>query len=395
MNIAIVINSLKIGGGAERAASIVGNELKRRGYNVYFLVFNNCEMKYPISGEYHIIDTGINSNNSLKAFLNIFLRGWKIASFCRNKKVDAAVSFMEEANFSNVLSRILFRNKSRIVLSVRANPIFKGAKSKLFMKILHKKADMVVANSKVVEKILNEDFGINKTYTIYNTVDIDKIEQEKKETIDKKEENIFDGGSTLINIGRLTRQKGQWHLIRSFAEVVKFKPKAKLVIIGSGELLSDYKGMISRLGLENNIFFLGHKQNIFPYLSRSKAFIFTSIFEGMPNVLIEAASLGLPIISTDCPTGAREVIAPDLEIEQEISYPYNNEYGVLLDNFDDYPFYDNLLEKPLSIIEKSFSEAMLDILDETNKRKKLIKEREEFSLDNVIELWEMIIKGNL
>lgn len=395
MKIAVIIKDLRIGGGAERAASIIGNELQKRGHDVHFVVFKDQEIKYPIRGQYSILNTKVPTNNSFKAFLNIIFRAWKIASFCKSEQTDAIISFMEEANFPSIISRMLFGNKARLVVSVRENPHFKRGKAKAMMKLLHNKADMVVANSRATEKILNDDFGIKKTFTIYNSIDFDDSLKKINENIPKDEEEIFKGGNTFINIGRLNIAKGQWHLIRSFADATRCKPELKLVIIGEGELEDDYREMIDRLNLRDKIFLFGRKQNIFPYLIKARAFLFTSIWEGMPNVLIEAAFLGLPIVSVDCSNGPREIMAPELEVDEKIDYPYGNKNGILLDKFKSYPFFDSLSDKPLSDVEKSFSSAILDILNREKKGEAAIKEKEEFSLDNVIEIWEMIIKGDL
>lgn len=395
MNIAIVINSLRIGGGAERVASTVGSALSRRGHNVFFGIFKNTDIKYPIEGKCDLLETKVSVKNSLLAFLNIFLRGRKIAKYCRENNIDAVVSFMEEANFASVISRVLFGNKSRLVLSVRENPRFKKKKAKIMMKYLHKRADRVVANSRAVERILNREFGLEKTFTIYNPIDYEKIRQESGKDMDPADEKLFKTGDIFINVGRLTRQKGHWHLIRAFSEVVKFKPEAKLVILGDGELRKDYEGMIKGLGLSGNVFLLGRKTNVFPYLAKSKCFLFSSLWEGMPNTVMEAAAMGLPIISTDCPTGAREIIAPELDVEQNIEYPYRGEYGVLLTNFHGYPFYEGIEQKSLEENENMFAQAILNILGDEKMMKKKIKEREEFSLGNVAEEWEMLIKGEL
>ena len=174
-------------------ASTVGTELTKRGHDVDFLLFQDDSLKYPIEGDYDIIKTGLSSSNSLFAFVNLFLRAFKIAGTCKKLDKEVVLSFMEEANFSSVLSKVLFGNKSRLILSVRENPRFKKTKAlKLLMKILHKKAYRVVSNSRATEKILNEEFGIKKTFTVYNPLDYEKIEEKKKEDIEEIE--IFKNG---------------------------------------------------------------------------------------------------------------------------------------------------------------------------------------------------------
>ena len=80
-------------------------------------------------------------------------------------------------------------------------------------------------------------------------------------------------------------------------------------------------------------FSLDVQENVFPFLKKSDCFIFTSLWEGLPMTLIEALSMNLPIISTDCKTGPREILCPEIDLKKEIQYPYLGEYAVLIQPF--------------------------------------------------------------
>jgi len=121
-------------------------------------------------------------------------------------------------------------------------------------------------------------------------------------------------------MGRLTEQKGQWFLIRSFRKVVDDYDCAKLCILGEGELKKDLIKLIKNLNLENNVFLLGNQTNIFPFLIRSDCFILSSLWEGFPMALIEVLSIKLPILSVDCKTGPRECLCPELDLDINIEY---------------------------------------------------------------------------
>ena len=134
---------------------------------------------------------------------------------------------------------------------------------------------------------------------------------------------------TFITVGTLYHVKNQELLLRSFA---KLKNKdVRLVIVGDGEL-KDYLTQLSKqLGIENLVKFVGFTDNPFKYLGASDIFILSSNNEGLPNVIIEALACECPVISTDCISGPREILAPNSPIEFHLT---NNiefaEFGVLV-----------------------------------------------------------------
>jgi glycosyltransferase involved in cell wall biosynthesis len=227
---------------------------------------------------------------------------------------------------------------------------------------------------------LEDNFGIDNTFTIYNPIDTDKVSQLKDELLPSQEKEIFDSGFIFINIGRLHEQKGQKHLIRAFKQVVDYKKDSKLVIVGEGELKNELYNLIRELNLENNVFLLGRKDNVYKYLARSNCFVLTSLWEGLPNTLIEAIAVGLPVISTDCPTGPREIIAPELSVKEEINYPYQNDRGILLPAL-------NTGEEQVN--EKKLGQEMIKIVDSGMKRQDF--DLEDFDFDSIIGQWEDLI----
>ena len=163
------------------------------------------------------------------------------------------------------------------------------------------------------------DYGIpkNKIKTIYTPYDVNTMLKKSNEELSSDYMKIFDNSFVFITIGRLDQPKGQGFLIRIFKEVVKKYDHAKLVILGDGPLENELKDMVLELRLEKKVFLLGVHQNIFPFIKNSNCFVFTSLWEGLGNVLIEALSLSIPIISTDCKYGPREILCPELSITQE------------------------------------------------------------------------------
>ena len=135
-------------------------------------------------------------------------------------------------------------------------------------------------------------------------INIQKIEKLKKQKIDP----YFEKNQFIVAIGRLTKQKNFKFLISCFQKLTNSQPNLKLVILGDGEEMQNLKRLIHTKNLENNIFLLGHLQNVFNYLSRAKLFILSSLWEDPGWVLLEAAASNTLILSSDCKNGPSEII---------------------------------------------------------------------------------------
>ena len=113
---------------------------------------------------------------------------------------------------------------------------------------------------------------------------------------------------TLISIGRLSKQKNFSFLIDAFYNLQKRKSNLNLLIIGDGENKKRLKDQIQRLNLNDKVFLVGFKKNIYDYLKNSKMFILPSLWEDPGFVLVEAGYMNLSILSSDCPNGPKELL---------------------------------------------------------------------------------------
>ncbi len=111
----------------------------------------------------------------------------------------------------------------------------------------------------------------------------------------------------LLAVGRLQAQKDYPTLVQAFAQVRKIRP-ARLLILGEGKERPMLEALIKRLGLQHEVGLPGFVMNPFAYLARASVFVLSSRWEGLPTVLIEALCCGTRVVSTDCPSGPREIL---------------------------------------------------------------------------------------
>jgi glycosyltransferase involved in cell wall biosynthesis len=378
--ILILVDSLKIGSGSDRVAAILGTELHHEGYEVTFLTLMDGEPKYPFKGEYITLNETDIYGNNLKRFIRLIKYSPKVAQICRQLEIDTVISAGDPANFHALISRWAYGNKSRIIISQHMNPeIFLNSRFKYnLIKFFYPHADKTLCVSKEIESLLNELYDIRNTQTIYNMMDIHENIELSKEELPTQWKKLFNEKHSeadeeyfnFINLGRLDRQKGQWFLIRSFKKVVDKNPNARLFILGEGELRVKLEKLIVDLKLKKNVFLLGEQKNIFPFLLNSHCFLLSSLWEGLPMSLIEALSLNLPVISTDCKTGPREILCPELELEEEVNYPYFGDYAVLIRPFPNELLLNNITEQPIIKTEAALSDLMIRIIEDEILRNK-------------------------
>lgn len=173
----------------------------------------------------------------------------------------------------------------------------------LISKILINNSNCILCQSKYMCKDMKSYIkDHSKIKYIYNPIATKvKIAKKTKKLISKSD-------LSLVSVGRLEYQKGFDILIKSFSSVIKNFPRAKLYIYGKGSQYNYLKKLIYDLSLSESIFLKGFNSDIVDSLLKSKLFLLASRYEGFSNALLEALSLGIPVVTTRCPGSNEEVI---------------------------------------------------------------------------------------
>ena len=387
--IGIIIQMLS-GGGAERCAANMSIDLSKK-YDVHLIVFDCTKTTYKYGGTLHDLSAPA-SNNKIKRIFTLARRVSQVRKIKKEQKFDTVISLMEGANLVNVLSR-----QGETVIVSERNLISFFVKSRLHVfleKYILERADRIVALSNVVKEDLVKVFSVNpnKINTIYNSVDIEKFQQDN---IIYSSENCEEMPK-FVTMGRLTSQKAQWHIFRAFCEVVKKYPLAKLTVLGQGEMLDEYIVFLKKLGISEKVELKGFMPNPHNYIKESDIFVFSSMVEGLGNVILEALACGKPVISTDCDAGPREILSPSSNPNKKTETVEYADYGVLVPTTKNDRFDPNDLT--LSKEELILATAMLELIRNKELRNKYERQSKirayDFSPEQITRNWENLIEKN-
>lgn len=389
-NIALIIQKLN-GGGAERAIANLSKDLCKN-YNVYIIVFDGKNIAYPYSGE--LIDLNIPaSKNVFSRIINSLKRIYKVKKIKKELNINTSISFMPGANIVN-----LFSKSKDIIITSERNMMSIVSKNKLdrfIIKFIAKYSDKTISLSEGVKKDLIDNFNINpnKIVTIYNSCNY-RVLNKHSEEVDSIIKGLDSDKRYIVNIGRLHKQKGQWHLIKAFKKVNDTMPESRLIILGEGELLDNLKELSKKLGIEDKIYFLGYIKDYHKILEMCEIFVFTSLVEGLGNVLLESLSFGLPVISTDCYSGPREILAPNTDIDVEINTSEMAEYGILVPRFKDKDIDLNNLDISE---EEILAGQIIEVLNNPELRKYYFNKAKlrinDFSSESIAKKWIEVIEN--
>lgn len=413
---AILISSFAPLGGTQR---FVVNLIKPINFD-YLILFDDRNIGYsiPIPKERIISLNSPGSENLVKKFIiNLPLRYYRLKKIKEKYNIDLCLSLDEPPNLLNIITK----GKGKVILSFHCNysKVFSEGSGmggrfvrnilkllyKIISKNVYKNSDLMVAVSNDVKEDLVKNFKLskNKIVVIYYPLILNEINEFSKEPLEEYQE-VFNY-EVLITSGRLTKQKGQWYLLRIFRELKKDYPQLKLVILGEGELKEYLVNLSEDLGLKTfvwdrnklsdnfDVYFLGFQKNPFKFIAKAKLFLFPSLLEGLPNALIEATACGIPVITSDCRSGPREILAPDTDFQYQTKKPEFAQFGVLMPVFE---VKYKRADEPLEEVEKMWIEVISEFLEKKDLRERYAlaaKERaKDFDIEIIAQEWSNSIR---
>lgn len=289
----LIIRKGHSGGGIERASSLMANYFASKGENVVLLsLYDN---KYVFDIDHRIEHINLSYRESKNRILRIINTTYAIRKAVKKIKPSVVLSYGEYVNSSTILATRLLNIP--VIVSDRLSPLFSLGKIYDFVKkMTYRYADGCIAQTETSKLILSGKTKMKNIIVIPNPVNIiEKVECDQK--------------NQIVTVGRISPEKGQRYLIEAFS---KLKEKDwNLLIVGGykkQQCFDDVKNLAIELGVQDRVTFCGRKSDFSKELSESKIFVLPSLSEGYPNALIEAMSVPMACISSDCVAGPKDAI---------------------------------------------------------------------------------------
>lgn len=400
----MVIPNLGLG-GAQRAFHDHSVELSNY-YDVTEAVFDlDLDNLYPSGNPLESLKVE-GGGGPVRKVTNFFKRVSQLKQLKQRLKTDICISHLEGADYVNLLSK----GQEKVILLIQGSKThdrnISGAtgwlRKSVLMPMLYKRADRIVCVSRDIIPEMVDDYGVDrsKLSAINNSFEVESVWEKAQEPLPAAMQAVYASAPILVTSGRLAIQKNQKPLLDIFAELLKTNP-SKLVFIGDGELRTEIVEHAHSLGLrvyeawaeqpltpEFDVYFVGLQHNPFQYIRPATAFVFPSAWEGFPLALGEAMTCGVPVVSTDCPTGPREMLAPDSATPAKaIRAAEWANYGLLMPMLTD--------AATLAADEKVWTDTLRTLLNDETKCKHLgevARQRaNDFTHANTFRRWQKLI----
>lgn len=282
-------------GGAERVVSLLANEFVKSGVEVVIATEWYSEEEYDLEPQVKRIHAGLseaeeNSSRIAKQWFRIK----NLRKVLLQEKPDVLISFCVKANYRAMMAST--GTGIPVIVSVRNDPKidYVGKANCLMNKLFLNRAVGCVFQTREAQQFFDEVLQ-KKSIIICNPVNEKYLKAERKPAAKK-----------IVCVGRLVAQKNQMLLVNAFEKILEKYPEYHLYLYGDGsddECKDELIRYVAANELKGNIHFMGLSSTLESDMADAAMFVLPSNYEGMPNALMEAMALGLPVISTDCPCG--------------------------------------------------------------------------------------------
>lgn len=360
VQLAILLPDLR-GGGAERVAVNLANGFAVRGYTVDMVLLNATgEFLSDLRPEVRIVD------------LKIVRMRWAmlpLVRYLRQAQPTAALAFMWPITVAAVLARTLARVSTRVVVAEhttwsRSELLARwslGWQVRNSMHHVFPRADAIVAVSQGAADDLARFARLDRSTitAIYNPI----VGEKKVRTIEQLAPSVWWTGThrRVLAVGTLKAIKDYATLLAAFAQL-RQPVDARLLILGEGECRDALEARARQLGLEGRVFMPGFVKDPSPYFQHADLHVLSSTGEGFGNVIVEALEAGTPVVSTDCPSGPREILC-------------DGKFGRLVPVGD----------------PAALATAMTESLASFHDHATLIQRAKDFSIDKAVDQYEVLL----
>lgn len=280
-------------GGAERVIANLCNECLVSSHQVTILTCCQGKSEYPLDKRIRHLCIDKNPEEKEENKIRRFVRRRKrLAELLDSQKADVMINILPEPSF--LALSLKEKYPIPMLVSVRSDPAreYNFPPYGWMMRRLYPKADGLIMQTEGARDYFPEKIR-KKSVVIPNPIHRDAVRRPFRG--ERKKE--------IVAVGRLTEEKNYPMLLEAFANIRREFPDYRLVIYGEGPLREELQAQIRKKNLEDRAVLAGQKEDIFERIYESRLFVMTSSHEGMPNALMEAMALGLPVIATDCPCG--------------------------------------------------------------------------------------------
>lgn len=321
----------------------------KQHYTVTACVFN-LDGSFESDRELKLVSLDVpGGNNPVSKALFFVRRVLTLRKLKKRLNVKISISHLEGADYVNILSS----RGEKVICWIHGTKRFDDniagvtgwIRKNILIRKLYRRSNLLVAVSEGIKKELIDVFKLPSSFiqTIVNGFDHGEISRLSNESPDFSLRALNLDGPILITHGRLARQKNLFALLDIFLTLKKKHTNARLVIVGDGELREQLVSYAESLKLNvysvwknssassaHDIYFTGYTTNPYALLVQADLYLMTSSWEGFPLALCEAMSCGVPVLSSDCFTGPREILAPGIRDEQPIRHPIETAFGMLM-----------------------------------------------------------------